>query len=992
MLLSARQWMYRSFLRNALLPLMLVEGLLVAAYFLTQTLMQQDSVTQTHLEAEHTLQQSAQREAQIIQQQLDHLEQTITLFQRQTKRVLNTPIDPTIHLSEEAKRYDTTDSGVFYTDRNQGGAAAFYSAQTPLNQQDHQMALHMAKLDPFMQDLYELNPWITALYFNTSDHYHRIYPWMDTLKQYPDQIDITQFNFYYQADRSHNPGRHPVWTKAYLDPAGQGWMVSVIAPIDLTPTGPMTGVVGIDISTETLVEHIEQLKVPWSGYAALMDQNGHLLAVPLQGRLDFGLSATPDLPSSTTLNQSSLSQASLNQSSQQQMPLQQDVLLTTHESNHHRHTEQDLSNAIQRSPTEGSLHITLNQQPFTIAWAKIPQTDWQLLTIAKDRHLYAATEQLYHHYQQLGYAIVTGLLLFYVGFLGYIWRHSHVLANKIAQPLNQLHDQLGLIGAGQYEQPPLQSPIIEVQQAGQAVQHMSRLLAHSASIAEQQRLRLQQVLETTTENIWHIDLVHERYQCSPGFAHRLGLTPEDLTHWEDLNPFIHPDDQSRLDHLRQQIRAGRIEQFICDYRLRDAHGQWFWVMTQGKTNQRDLRHHPVELIGTDVDITTLKRQQEALETAVSVAEEANQAKIDFMARMNHELKTPLNSIIGFSQLLSQELAGEHQHHIQEVLIAGQHLDALINDLLDRPQTQTNALKLQLTPIDLIALVKSVVSQMQVIAKAHHIECQLAPCPQIDALPVRADATRLRQVLHNLISNAIKYNWPGGHVLISLIPEDHWVRIEVKDNGTGIPRARQAELFTPFNRLGMEHSHIPGSGIGLSLCHELVLKMGGDIGLDSEEGQGAHFWFTLPLSSPTQASDAAIHWSTDTWLVISQDDNIIRQLQAAAQTLDYILLVCDRHEDGLELMESMSHQGTPPLLILETQLLPSPITEDWHQLITQTGCIRLDEGGNDPLLALLPRLHLPITTAQIEAFISDLSGAAYDCHSTSSDHQPYSRGG
>lgn len=972
MLLSARQWMYRSFLRSALLPLMLVESVLVAAYFLTQTLMQQDSMAQAHAETEHTLEHSAQREALIVQQQLNHLEQMLTLLQRDTQRILKTPFDAAALPSDEMARYHTTENGVFYTHRNRGGAAAFYSARTPLTQQDHPMALQMAALDPTMRDLYELNPWITALYFNTADNYHRIYPWIDTQQQYPDDVDITQFNFYYQADQAHNPERQIIWTEAYLDPAGQGWTVSLVAPIYLEPNASMTGVVGIDISAETLVEHIEPLKVPWAGYAALMDQNGHLLAVPYRGRLDLGIASTPSLPTRQTFNE--------------------DVLLKTHEASHHREMEQSLMAAIQQSPDHGSLHITLNQQPFTVAWAQIPQTQWQLLTLAKDHNLYASTTQLYASYQQLGYVMVTGLLLFYAGFLGYTWRHSRVLANKIAHPLRQLHDQLGLIGGGQYQQPVFQSPILEMQQAGQAVQRMGHLLAQSAAAAERQHLRLQQVLETTTENIWHIDLVHERYQCSPGFAHRLGLTPEDLTRWEDLNPFIHPEDKSRMDHLRQQIRSGRIEQFICDYRLKDAHGQWFWVLSQGKTNQRDLRHHPVELIGTDVDITMLKRQQEALERAASAAEEANQAKIDFMARMNHELKTPLNSILGFSQLLSNELTGQHQHYIQEVLVAGQHLNTLINDLLDRPQTHSNTLKLQLTHVDLITLVKSVVSQMQVIAQAHQIECQLTPCPTVESLPVRADATRLRQVLHNLISNAIKYNWPGGHVTVSLIPQAHWVRIEVKDNGSGIPRARQAELFTPFNRLGMEHSAIPGSGIGLSLCHELVLNMGGDIGLDSEEGQGAHFWFTLPLSQPISLGHDTPHWSTDTWLVISQDSEMISELQAAAQTLGYILLACDHHEDGLELIEAMSHQGALPLLILETQLLPFPITESWHQLMTQAGCIRLDEGPNDPLLALLPRLHRPITAAQLETFISDMSGAAYDRHSTSSDNQPYSRGG
>ena len=257
-----------------------------------------------------------------------------------------------------------------------------------------------------------------------------------------------------------------------------------------------------------------------------------------------------------------------------------------------------------------------------------------------------------------------------------------------------------------------------------------------------------------------------------------------------------------------------------------------------------------------VDITSLKQARDALRLAKDEAERASAAKTQFLSAISHELRTPLNAVIGFSQLLesndSANLTDRQRRQLGEVRKAGSHLLALINDLLDLARIEAGRVDLDLQPVPLDAVVDDCLPLL--MPQARERGCTLARDTG-GAWMVRADRMRLKQVLLNLLSNAVKYNRPQGQVGLHAQRDGDQLRITVRDEGPGLTADAQAQLFQPFERLGADRSGVPGTGIGLALSRQLVLAMGGTIGVDSEPGQGSRFWLRLPLVDTAPPVDA-----------------------------------------------------------------------------------------------------------------------------------------
>ncbi len=253
------------------------------------------------------------------------------------------------------------------------------------------------------------------------------------------------------------------------------------------------------------------------------------------------------------------------------------------------------------------------------------------------------------------------------------------------------------------------------------------------------------------------------------------------------------------------------------------------------------------------DITGRKHAEDEIKAARLEAERANRAKSEFLSRMSHDLRTPLNAVLGFAQLLAADnLVDEQLECVRQILRGGEHLLDLINEVLDIARIEAGQLSLSPEPVEVREIVGHAVALVAPLARQRRISVVVEDSP-LSALSVVADRQRLNQILLNLLSNAVKYNRDAGNVTVNFeqTPDDS-LRINVTDTGAGIPPQKLRLLFRPFERLGAESTAIEGTGLGLTLSRGLAEAMGGSVGVVSRIDNGSTFWVELRIASEVAA--------------------------------------------------------------------------------------------------------------------------------------------
>jgi signal transduction histidine kinase/CheY-like chemotaxis protein len=243
----------------------------------------------------------------------------------------------------------------------------------------------------------------------------------------------------------------------------------------------------------------------------------------------------------------------------------------------------------------------------------------------------------------------------------------------------------------------------------------------------------------------------------------------------------------------------------------------------------------------------VQQRTRTLREAQAAAEQANLAKSEFLSRMSHELRTPLNAVLGFGQLLEMdELSPDQKESVKQIIKGGRHLLDLINEVLDISHIEAGRLSLSNEAVLVGEIVAETIDLMRPLARDRSLTL-MGPPGDGREIFVLADRQRLKQILLNLVSNAIKYNRHGGSVSISCHRgAGETLRIEVTDTGPGIPESQFPLLFTPFERLGAEQTTVEGTGIGLALSHKLAEALGGSLGVESTVGRGSTFWVEFPV--------------------------------------------------------------------------------------------------------------------------------------------------
>jgi signal transduction histidine kinase/ActR/RegA family two-component response regulator len=359
---------------------------------------------------------------------------------------------------------------------------------------------------------------------------------------------------------------------------------------------------------------------------------------------------------------------------------------------------------------------------------------------------------------------------------------------------------------------------------------------------------------------WERNLVSDDSQWDAQMYALRGLEPSDPRSPNELRrTCVHPDDlPDMLERAGWGFARGEASDFDFEFRVVWPDGSVHWLNTRGLVLHDD-KGQPVRALGVNWDITQRKLVEQTLREKLT-AEQASRTKSEFLSSMSHELRTPMNAVLGFAQLLLmdtvQPLAAEQAQRVDRIRAAGQHLLALIDDVLDIAAVESGVQPLNVSAVGLHHVLSEVVLWMEPQAAARQVRIHLELTPAW----VKADTRRVQQVVVNLLSNAIKYNQSQGDVWVSIRRAERetvpsW-ELTVRDSGRGFSEAQSALIFEPFNRLGLEQEGIQGTGIGLTIVRDLVERMGGRISVTSEPGQGAQFSVVWPLVAAPTASTAA----------------------------------------------------------------------------------------------------------------------------------------
>ncbi|MCW9025446.1 MAG: PAS domain S-box protein [Gammaproteobacteria bacterium] len=370
----------------------------------------------------------------------------------------------------------------------------------------------------------------------------------------------------------------------------------------------------------------------------------------------------------------------------------------------------------------------------------------------------------------------------------------------------------------------------------------------SEDILKRNEEKFRSIVETTAEGFWMIDPISKcTLEVNEALCNMLGYDEAEML---GKTPMDFVDEDNQQIFIEQTSKIGNTNHRVYDVTLNKKDGTELYTHFNA-TTLRNEKQGAIAAYAFVTDLSQHYKVEQALINAKEESDRANNAKSSFLSSISHELRTPMNAMMGFAQLLNLGMSGElndkQQQAVENIMKAGNHLTDLIDQVLELSKVEAGELAINNSEVNYLDVLK---------------ECLVLVQPRIDETGVRvikdykesdfpvlvSDSTRLKQVLLNLITNAVKYNSENGEIVLSVKEQSNNIfRVCIKDTGTGIPVDKHDNVFKPFDRLGKEAGTIEGTGIGLTLSKKIMELLGGDIGFESQEGKGTVFWIDVPMT-------------------------------------------------------------------------------------------------------------------------------------------------
>ena len=459
-----RQWVWRAFAQTTFTPLLTLQLMLVACFALMGWLQFIDQRDRLMERSRAELAQLVELDTGYVEERLKVAEALVQVLRRAAARALMTPRTPT---EAELAALRQEPNGVFATRHDYGGAAVFVSGAVPVDPAQIDTVHRSAALDPLLAQIVVDNELVVQAYLATRASLCRVYPYFDVHARLPAGMVVPDYNFFYEADAEHNPTRGIVWTKPYLDPAGQGWIVSVVAPVYLEDT--LVAVAGLDITLEKIIKHVLALSIPWGGYPTLIADNGTAIALPPGGEMDWAVRELGTHTYARRIDESILKPEDFNLFARPHLA--------------------ELAAAMDEPSGVAQVRIGTER---VAAWGTVQSTGWKLLAVSKLDALLADVEARLSQTIQAGVAMLAVVGLFYGVISLWLYQRSRRASAALVGPLVRIDSLVEQIGLGFYRQQPSGVAIEELDRTERNVIEMGRRLGEQVGVLQQARSELEQ--------------------------------------------------------------------------------------------------------------------------------------------------------------------------------------------------------------------------------------------------------------------------------------------------------------------------------------------------------------------------------------------------------------------------------------------------------------------------------------------------------------------